>query len=230
MNKPFLKAGYIGLSVIVISIILIAVNPSKGGKLPQGFFTPVVAFEFISTEGEVLDLFGDAPSGFQGEMVERMRTGTYIDFIYMFVYTSFLLYFSIICSRITGEKWFLFSFIIALIIFAADSGENIQLLSIMDKLNSGGFERELLLLDYFTWAKWGGLSALFISLIPFLRKTGVFGRIISIVSLISAVAGSAAYLNRSIMNEIYVLTIVIVFIMLFVFSFTFRISSYSGSK
>jgi hypothetical protein len=230
MNNPFLKAGYAGLSVIIISVVLIAVNPSKGGKLPQGFFTPVVAFEFISTEVEVLDLFGDAPSGFQGEMVEKMKLGTYVDFIYMFTYTFFLLYFSIVCSRITGEKWFVFSCILALIVFASDFGENIQLLSIMDNLNSGGYERELLLLNYYTWAKWGGLSALFISLIPFLRKTGALGRIISIVSLFSAVTGSAAYLNRSILNEIYVLSIVLVFIMLFIFSFTFRVSSYSGSK
>jgi hypothetical protein len=230
MNNPFLKAGYAGLSVIFISIVLIAVNPSKGGKLPHGFFTPVVAFEFIANEGEVRDLFGDGLSGFQVEMVEKMKLGTYVDFVYIFAYTFFLLYFSIVCSRITGEKWFIFSSVLALMVFASDSGENIQLLSIMDKLNSGGFERELLLLNYFTWAKWGGLSALFISLIPFLRKTGVFGRVISIVSLISAVAGSAAYLNRSIFNEIYVLSIVIVFILLFIFSFTFRISSYSGSK
>ena len=225
MKKPFLKAGYIGLSILILSVILISVNPSGGGRLPGGFFTPVVAFEFIKTSAEVVDLFGDAASGVQAETISGMKLGTYIDFIYMLFYTTFLFYFSMLCKRVTGEKWFISGGVIALFVLAADFSENIQLLSIMEKLHSGGFENELDLLKYFTWAKWGGLSALFISLVPFLRRSGIFGRVISVVILISAVTGSAAYLYRSVLNEIYVICIAVVFLMLFIFSFTFKIFS-----
>lgn len=222
MNKPFLKAGYIGLLLIAVSIVLLFVNPSKGVKLPQGFVTPVVAFEFISSTAEVYDLFGYTLADFNGEMVVKMRAGTLIDFFYMLVYTIFLCYICLACNRITGEKWFFLSGVIAILICLSDYGENVQLLSIMSKLSSGNFENEVGLLHYFTWAKWGGLSAVFISFIPFLRKSGFMGRVISLVSLISALAGSAAYIHRSVLNELYVLSIALIFIMLITFSFTFK--------
>jgi len=222
MNKPFLKAGYAGLVVLILSVILIAVNPPKGGKLPQGFYTPVVAFEFAETGGEVSDLFGDAGSSLQLETAKKMKLGTMVDFVYILAYGFFLFYFSMICRRITCEKWFIISSVIALCVMASDFSENMQLLSILEKLQSGGFEKELMLLNYYTWAKWGGLSALFISLIPFLRKAGIFGRVISVIALISAVTGSAAYLHRSVLNEIYVLTVAVVFLMMIIFSFTFK--------
>ncbi len=224
MTKPFLKAGYAGLSVIILSAVLIAVNPVKEGRLPQGFYTPVVAFEFAETGVEVSDLFGDAASGLQLEIAGKMKLGTIVDYAYILAYGFFLFYFSIICRGITGEKWFIISGVISLCVMAADFSENIQLLSIIEKLQSGEFEKELILLNYYTWAKWGGLSALFISLIPFLRKTGIFGRVISIIALISAVTGSAAYLHRSVLNEIYVLTVAVEFLMLIIFSFTFKTS------
>jgi len=221
MKKPFLKAGYCGIILIIVSVVLLYVNPSKAGKLPRGFFNPVVAFEFIRTEAEVYDLFGGMGSVGHDKVVSGMVTGTYIDFLYMAVYTLFLLIFAEVCRRITGSKWFLFSGFIAICILISDFGENLQLLSIMSKLQSEDFGRNLSLLNFYTWAKWGGLSALFISLVPFLRKSGFSGRIISVTSLISAVIGSAAFLNRSALNEIYVLSIAVIFIMLIIFSFTF---------
>jgi len=230
MNKPFLKAGYIGILLVVVSIALLAVNPSKAKKLPQGFDTPVVAFEFIRTEAEVYDLFGHDQSEDQMKIVNGMKTGTYIDFFYITVYSVFLLIFTSVCRRITSSKWFLFSGFIVLCICISDIFENIQLLSIMAKLTAGGFSSELVLLNFFTWAKWGGLTALFISFIPFLRNSGRFGRVISVVSLLSALAGTAAFLNRSVVNEIYVLSIAVIFIMLIIFSFIFVLSGQSDGK
>lgn len=58
LKKPFLKTGYFGIVLILSSLALVAVNPSKGGKLPDGFFNPVVAFEFIRTEPEIYAIFG----------------------------------------------------------------------------------------------------------------------------------------------------------------------------
>ncbi len=227
MNKPFVKSGYLGILLVIISIVLIGVNPSKAKKLPQGFVTPVVAFEFIRTEAEVFDLFGHDQSEDQIRIINSMKLGTYIDFLYISAYTIFLIIFTAVIGRITGSKWFLFSGFIVMCISLSDIGENIQLLSIMEKLESiaklagGGFGRELILLNFFTWAKWGGLTALFISYIPFLRNSGRFGRIISVTALLSALAGTAAFLNRSVVNEIYVLSIAAVFLMLFIFSFTY---------
>jgi len=234
MNKPFLKAGYIGILVLIISAALMVINPAKVVKLPAGFFNPVVAFEFIRTEAEVYDLFGHGLSDAQTGLISSFKTGTYLDFLYMIVYSLFLLTFAFVCRRITGSKWFVFSGFIILAVIISDFSENIQLLAIMDKfqsidkvstaanLPSGGFNSELVLLNFFTWAKWGGLTALFISFIPFFRKSGRAGRIISVISLISALIGAAAFHHRSVLNEIYVLSIAVIFIMIIGFSFSYK--------
>lgn len=222
MNKPFLKAGYIGILLVLTSVVLMTVNPVKAVRLPEGFFTPVVAFEFLRTDAEVYALFGSEVNDGRDKFVASMRLGTYVDFFYMVVYTVFLLFFSGLCRGITGSGWFLFSGIISWCVFFSDFGENMQLLSIMSKLQSGDFSNELVMLNLLTWAKWGGLSAFFISLIPFLRKSGRFGRVISVFSLISALSGAAAFVNRSVLNEIYVLSVVWIFVMLIIFSFIYK--------
>jgi len=221
MKKPFLKAGYCGILLLIISAAIIAVNPAKAGKLPHGFFNPTVAFEFIRTETEVYDLFGHIPSEENMKVVNSIENGTYLDFFYMAVYAVFLLLFTEVCHHITGERWFYFSGFIVLGVFLADFGENMQLMSILVKLPAGDFRGELTRLNFFTWAKWGGLTALFISFIPFFRYAGRFGRGIAVFSLFSAVTGAAAFMHRSILNEIYVLSIAVIFIMLIVFSFIF---------
>jgi len=225
VKKPFLKTGYCGIVLIAASLLLIAVNPVKGGKLPQGFFNPVVAFEFMKTGAEVNELFGNDISGGNGGFIRSMERGTYLDFFYMLVYTTFLLLFSGVCRRITDKNWYVFSIIIVLCVLRYDFGENIQLLEIMAKLPSGDMTAELGQLNFFTWAKWFGLNAAFISFIPFLRKAGGFGRIISVVSLLSAITGAAAFFNRSFLNEIYVLSITFIFILLIIFSFTFTLNA-----
>jgi len=50
MNRPFLKVGYVGLLVIIMSVTLVIIFPSKASKMPDGFFTPIIAFEFIQTK------------------------------------------------------------------------------------------------------------------------------------------------------------------------------------
>jgi hypothetical protein len=70
-----------------------AVNPSKAVKLPDGFFTPVIAFEFLKTEAEVYDLFGREASTVRDKILTDMRMSTKSDFIYIIIYTSFLLLF-----------------------------------------------------------------------------------------------------------------------------------------
>lgn len=223
MEKPFMKAGYAGIAVILVSIILMAVNPPKAVRLPGGFFTPVVAFEFIKTESEVYDLFGHDDTPARAGLVREMEVGTYVDFFYMAVYSLFLLLVAFTCRRLTGERWFLSGSFIVLFILLSDFGENIQLLAVMSRLSSGGFGAELVRLNYLTWAKWGGLTCLFISLIPFFRRSGGLGRSISLISFLSAIIGAMAFLHRSFLNEVYVLSIAVIFIMVIIFSFTYTV-------
>lgn len=213
-----------GILLILSSAALIAVNPLKGGKLPSGFFNPAVAFEFLKTEPEIYDLLGHDTPAAPGGFIQSMETGLYVDFVYMCVYTIFLLMFAGVCRRMSDSGWYILSMCVVLCIYRADFGENIQLLTIIKNLDAGGFSEELGQLYTFTWAKWGGFSAFFISLIPYLSKAGIFGKIISVTALLSALTGLAAFLNRSILNEIYVLSIGTIFVMLVIFCFTFTVS------
>ncbi|HPS59178.1 MAG TPA: hypothetical protein PK514_13820 [Spirochaetota bacterium] len=221
MNR-FRYAWYTGAAVILISIILLVSGPQKADRLPAGFYTPVVAFEFIETHAEVLDLFGNTPSTERTGLAAAMDRTNRIDFLYMLGYTAFLVIFSAACCRNTGSRWCFLSISIALIVLAADAAENIQLLAITAKIDTPDMSLELLLLHIFTWIKWGGLSAVFLTLIPYMINRGIYGRIITAVSLCTAFSGTAAFLHRSIMNEIFALMSAVIFVMLIVFSFINR--------
>lgn len=218
----FRYAWYTGASVILISIILLVSGPQKAVQLPAGFITPVIAFEFIETRTEVLDLFGHMPSQECTGLISAMDRTNKIDFIYMLAYTAFLAVFSAACAKSTGSRWFIVPAFIALVVLGADAAENIQLLMITSGLDTKDISHELMRLHIFTWIKWGGLSVIFLSLIPFMKNNGIYGRIIIVVSLCTACTGAAAYFHRSFLNEVFALMTVLMFIMLIVFSFLKR--------
>lgn len=220
--KLFRFAWYTGLAVIVISIILLVSGPRKAVKLPAGFYTPVVAFEFMETRAEVLDLFGHAPSAERASLVSEMDRTNRIDFLYMIAYTLFLVILSAACRVNSGKKWFILPACISLVVLGADVTENIQLLAITAKINEYEISHELYLLRIFTWIKWGGLAGVFLTLVPFMRGRGICGGIITISSLCTAFAGTAAFLHRSVFNEIFAMLVALTFIMLIVFSFINR--------
>jgi len=87
MNRPFKKIGFVGAAVITMSLILLAVFPSNGSKLPEGFFTPIIAFEFIQTKAEVFQLFVSTDGTIRREMVDAMNLGNQLDYIYMVLYS-----------------------------------------------------------------------------------------------------------------------------------------------
>ena len=160
-NRLFLKAGYVGLLVIVMSMILVIIFPSKAPKMPAGFFTPIIAFEFIETKAEVFQLFVSTDGTIRQSMVDAMDLGNPLDFIYMFLYSLFLLMFCLKCAQISSKKYYYMGAVIALAVLSADVLENIQLLKITANLETGDFKQYLAWLHLFTWMKWGGLPLFF---------------------------------------------------------------------
>ncbi|HQO39374.1 MAG TPA: hypothetical protein PK986_02790 [Spirochaetota bacterium] len=226
MHKPvinlFRYAWYAGSAVIIISIILILSGPHKAVKLPAGFYTPVVAFEFIETRAEVLEMFGASNTPERATLIAAMDRTNKIDFIYMSAYTAFLLLFCASCSGKFRSKRFILNTVIVLTVLASDAVENRQLLAITDKIENPDFSRELTLLHVFTWIKWGGLSTLFLTLVPCFKLHGVFGLIVIITSFFTAFTGLISFFNRSFINEIFAILTAIMFLMLIVFSFINR--------
>ncbi|MCP5095230.1 MAG: hypothetical protein GY943_06740 [Chloroflexi bacterium] len=219
MSKPFLKSGYIGLAVIVVSLILMGINPQEAPKMPEGFTTPVLAFEFVQTEQEVLDLFGD-DTAVRADLIRAFDLGSWVDFVYLLLYGGFLFTFALQVVQQTGNKLFWGTAVFAIIVMFADVMENVQLLGITSALETEEFARQLTLLPLFTWIKWGGLAILFLLLTPYFFTQNLFARFIGIVAIICFGLGGVAFLNRSAFNEYYALSVALMFVLMIAYSFT----------
>ena len=221
-NRPFLKAGYIGLLVIVMSMILVTIFPSKASKMPQGFFTPIIAFEFIETKAEVFQLFASTDGTIRQTMVDAMDLGNQLDFIYMFLYSLFLLMFCLKCAEISSKKYYYIGAVIAVAVLSADALENIQLLGITANLETGNFKQYLARLHLFTWMKWGGIAVIFLVLFFWFIKGGIFSKIIGITGAWSFASGLLAFLSRSVLNELFGLTVALMFIMMIIYCLIYK--------
>ncbi|MDA3895693.1 MAG: hypothetical protein PF482_06050 [Desulfobacteraceae bacterium] len=222
MNRPFLKVGYVGLLVIIMSVTLVIIFPSKAPKMPDGFFTPIIAFEFIKTKAEVFQLFVATDGTTRQAMVNAMDLGNRLDYIYMCLYSVFFLLFCQKCADISKKKLYYTGMAIAVVVLLGDALENRQLLGITAKLENGDFAAELSLLYFFTWIKWGGIAAVFLLLVPWFAKGGLFSKTIGMAGSITIALGVLAFLNRSMITEIFSLAVGLMFLFMIIYCFTFK--------
>ena len=225
MNKPFMKIGFLGLLVIGMSIVLLMVFPSKAPWMMDGFFTPIIAFEFVQSQSEVCQLFGLSDSPDQLSMIKAMDFGNRLDYIYMVLYTSFLFFFSFVCAKNTGQRYYYAGSMLSFVILVADALENIQLLRITAKIASQDFGKELSLLHCFTWIKWGGITIVFLILAPYFFKGRSYSKVIAAIGISSFILSVLAYLNRSFLNELLGLSVALMFLMMIVYSFIYKTES-----
>lgn len=218
MKRPFLFSGIIGICVILCSVVLLLVFPGRASKLPHGFVTPIIAFEFIQTPQEVLDLFGPQGTIDHARLVKAFDLGNRIDFLYMALYCAFLFVFSMKVARLRGKRVYRLGGVLSLLILAGDLLENVLLLGITARLPTGAFDTQLMLLRFFTWQKWGGIALVFLILAPHFSGGGRFSRAIAACSVLSAVLALAAFLHRGVLNEIFSLSVAVVFLLMISYS------------
>ncbi|MBT4266729.1 MAG: hypothetical protein HN580_26330 [Deltaproteobacteria bacterium] len=222
MSRPFFKSGIIGILLIISSLALLKVFPSQAPRLPDGFFTPILAFEFVNSRQEVENLFGEPQSAYRAAMVTAMDLGNRLDYAYMILYSLFLFGFSITCARLTQRRRYYFAALISILVLIGDAMENVQLLGITRKLADGGYEKELQLLFYFTWLKWGGLALIFLILVPYFFKGSLIAKLIALIGLTTVVLAILSFLNRSVLNEIYSLSVAVMFLVTIIYALTHR--------
>jgi hypothetical protein len=226
-SKLFLKTGIAGLLMIAMSIGLLAIFPPKAPNMPDGFFTPIIAFEFIETRAEVVAMFTQKDDAGRESINEPMLAafdlGNRLDYIYMVLYSGFLMMFSLTCAKLSGKKYFYAATALSLFVLACDALENIQLLGITAYLRSGmtmgDLEALLVNLSRFTWMKWGGIAAIFLILAPWFLRGGKFSKAIGLSGVACAGLGLAAFLHRPVITEIFGLSVVLMFLMMIVYCF-----------
>ncbi|MFC1850595.1 hypothetical protein ACFL27_10420 [candidate division CSSED10-310 bacterium] len=221
-KRPFGRVGIIGITVVLVSLILVLVFPTKAPGIMDGFITPIIAFEFIETRQEVFQLFGPRNSPVQSEMVSRMNLGNYLDFVYMLLYSLFLAALSLKCARQAGNKIFYAGVPLSVFVLGGDFLENLQLLGITSKLQTGNFESELYYLHIFTWQKWGGIALIFVLLGPYFMSGNLYSKLIALGGFFTFILACLAFLQRSVLNEIFGLAVVIMFLMLIIYCFTYK--------
>jgi hypothetical protein len=222
MKRPFILAGIIGICVIITSIILLTVFPGRGPKLPEGFFTPIIAFEFIQTPQEIMDLFGQIGSPEQQGLVKAMNLGNRIDFLYMVLYTAFLFVFCRRAAFIRKRKAYYLGCFLTPVVLAGDFLENLQLLGITSRLGSGDFEHQLAMLKIFTWQKWGGVTLIFLVLLPYFIQGGIPSKVIAGCSAAAACLCAAAFFHPGMANELFSLSVGVVFLLMISYSFLYQ--------
>lgn len=220
-----MKTGFLGLLVIGMSVVLLMVFPSKAPWMMDGFFTPIIAFEFVQSQSEVCQLFGLSDSPDQLSMIKAMDFGNRLDYIYMVLYSSFLFFFSFVCAKNTGQRYYYAGSMLSFIILVADALENIQLLRITAKITSQDFGKELSLLHCFTWIKWGGITVVFLILAPYFFKGRSYSKVIAAIGISSFILSVLAYLNRSVLNELLGLSVALMFLLMIVYSFIYKTES-----
>jgi len=222
MQRPFFKSGVVGVLSIVMFIVLTAVFPSKAPSMVEGFSVPILAFEFIQTAQEVHQLFGLSASAARDEMITAMDRGNRLDFVYLCLYGSFLMMFSLKTAAVTGKKRYAAGAVLAAAVLVADALENVQLLTITSRIDAGDFGRALFYLHVFTWMKWGGIVAVFLLLAPYFFGGGGLAKTIGLFGTACAVLAVPSYLHRSSLNEAFALAVGVVFLLMTVYAFIHR--------
>jgi len=222
MGRPLIRAGWVGVAVIILSVSLLCIFPARTQSNIDGLFTPIIAFEFIQTPQEVYQLFGGEASPERDAMARAMDRGNHLDFAYMIFYSFFLFTFSVLGARELGIRVLYLGAALSVVILLGDFFENIQLLGITANLATGDFEEELRRLPLFTWLKWGGIAAVFLLLSAYFHRGTVFSRFIAAWGVAVALLAIASFLNRSVINEVFSFAVALQFLLMIIFCFTHR--------
>lgn len=206
MKKPFFTAGLAGLAVILMSGVLALTFPARAPGRIAGIVTPLAAFEFSRTPGDVEQLFGPASSPARTAMIQAMDRGNYLDYLFMGCYGTFLFLFARACARQTQQRRYEVAGVLAIAAVLADALENVQLLTITATLaENRSFESALRSLSIFTWLKWGALATGLLLLSRyFATRSGRLARCLEWLGPLTFILGLGAFLHRSVLNEFFV--------------------------
>lgn len=149
------SAALLGAATIALGVGMLFIFPWQA-NLSEGFRTPIIAFEFARSPGDVAFLTGGDAAAAANRA--KMRAGHRWDTVFPFAYAGFIACLLLhLAAR--GHRWLWFAVPVALLIIPLDLRENAVLVAITDALEQGDpVERLLTELHIATWLKWGALG------------------------------------------------------------------------
>lgn len=214
--NAFKTARFFGIVLLVCAVALLFINPKPENNLPAGFYTPIIAFEFIQTPQEVAHFF-EVKNIVQYE--QDLLTGNAIDYLFMCLYSGLLFFIAIGIYRISNAKTMYLAMFFCIFMLVFDGLENLQLYHIIQNYKAGNISENLGLLNIFTWLKWSSIASTFLLFSPFFFKGKVFHKIIGILCVVCFGLCIAAFLQHGVLNEIFSTSVVLVFLLLVIFTF-----------
>jgi len=106
-QRPLFKTGIVGLLLLPLIIAINSFSPAKD-KIPDGYSSSILAFEFASDKSELVEVLGPL----SGEEIDDLDKLNYVDFGFMAMYGLFLFLFMSGLKYITKvellekAKWF----------------------------------------------------------------------------------------------------------------------------
>lgn len=208
-----------GILVLLLGLALMFINPTVVGQLPEGFFSPIIALEFMKNTAD-LERFFDLPNAEQ--VKSEFFLGNQVDFVFPFAYSIFI----ILCSRLmyleTKAKALWLVIPIGCLVIYSDIFEN---LNIAEILTMQQYQNAGLILDQlqiYTWLKWGGLSAIMLILSMYFFQGSWIKKLLGLFLFATFGLAIPAVLLGGIYCEIMALMIMVCFIGLFIFACTWR--------
>ncbi|MCO5234089.1 MAG: hypothetical protein LC105_13365 [Chitinophagales bacterium] len=222
MNKykiPKIITIFIGILMLAVGIAITYFNTVITGPLAEGFFTPIIALEFMNNTNDLASFFDIATVK---HLKASLLIGNQIDYAFMTLYGLFAAFVGILIYLETRVKALWISIPLVILIVVSDVFEN---LNIAEILTIQEFQNANLLLEQlqiFTWLKWGGLSALMLLFSVYFIQ-GNWWKILMGIFLVSSIGFYfSAYYLRGIYCEIFAMSIMFNFLLLFIFTILWR--------
>lgn len=218
------KAAIIlGIILFLFAILLTSIFPNKAANLPEGFRTPIISFEFAQSKEEVLMMYDYKQQELKENFIHDMKLGNELDYIYMLLYTSFLIAVLLWLSEVENKKQIKKLIALAVIALITDAIENVFLLKINSAVSSmTEFEHWLVYLHIITWIKWFALAVIFAAMAYLLSSQNLLLKIVNKIFFLPVILALASLVNKYIFTELFALSIMLSFLLAFIFLFIYQ--------
>ena len=226
-DRPLAKTAILGLILLPFLFLMNEYSPPQE-KIPEGYSSSILAFEFASDEAELNEVLGTLT---MSEMKDLDRLN-YVDFGFMIIYGLFLFTFlSVFSGLIDSALLSKVKFLIPIAV-VFDALENLQLLKLTTAFSLNSVHQaDFHWLSLFTWGKWLilaiALSCIGYQMIQMTLKSKISGYILLLP--IALAVGALIYSNR-LVEDYFGTSVFLGFFLLFIYSIFYRSEVVKGAK
>lgn len=194
---PFILAGIFGIAALVCAALIGLPLKDHSLVCPASFTQPMLALEFVRSGDELQILLGRDQ---MAENIKAVESALGRDYLFILAYTFYLIALAHAIFRLRRKRRYLLLAVLAVVIGLADIFENGAISQLMERFQAAPSQLEAVdfqRLHIWTWTKWLGLLVYFAAVMPFLRRSGRLGQILSLAAAAVCLLGLVAFFSRN---------------------------------